>query len=258
MTRKLNPDHISIVLHRPGSPENIGAAARAICNMGLSHLIVVEPDNFDIARVRKMATHAASAVVERIRIEHNLKQALENFHYVVGATARTGKQRKDLLSPHQAAGRIAGLSLNNCSAVLFGPEDRGLTNEDLRLCHALVNIPTADFSSLNLAQAVMVICYEMFLALAKPGTEVTPRLASRFELDNMYDHLRDVLIRIDFINRKNPEYWMNNLRHFFSRMELRAKEVSIVRGICRQIDWYAEKRFKDGIQHASKKVSGNG
>jgi len=255
MLRESNPDNISIILHRPGSPENIGAAARAIRNMGLGSLIVVEPENYDMERIRKMATHAASDIVETIKIENNLKQALASFHYVVGATARTGKQRKDILTPNQIAGHIADICENNQTAVLFGPEDRGLTNEDLRLCHALVHIPTADFSSLNLAQAVMVLCYEIFIASSTAKPEFTPRLASRRELDNMYDHLKEVLIRISFINRQNPEYWMNNLRRFFSRLELRAKEVSIIRGICRQIDWYAEKRFKDGTQQDDKKVN---
>ncbi len=258
MLRKPNPDNISIVLHRPSSPENIGAAARAIRNMGLSSLIVVEPVNYDIERVRKMATHAASDIVENIKIENSLKQALEPFHYVVGATARTGRQRKDILTPNQIAGHIANLCVNNRTAILFGPEDRGLTNENLRLCHALVNIPTADFSSLNLAQAVMLICYEIFIASATAEPEILPRLASRLEIDNMYDHLREVLIHISFINPQNPDYWMNNLRHFFSRLELRAKEVSIIRGICRQIDWYAEKRFKDGLKQDEEKVSNNG
>jgi len=252
MPRKSNPDNVSIVLHRPTHPENIGAAARAIRNMGLNSLIVVEPDNYDTVRIRKMATHEASDIVDNIRVETDLKQALSPFHYVVGTTARTGRQRKDIITPNQIAGHVAELSVQNRTAFLFGPEDRGLTNENLRLCHALVTIPTADFSSLNLAQAVMVICYEFFITASIPKPEFPPRLASRLELDNMYDNLKDVLIRISFINRQNPDYWMNNIRRFFSRLELRAKEVSIIRGICRQVDWYAKKRFQDGLTQTQK------
>jgi len=252
MPVKSNPDNVSIVLYRPGSPENIGAAARAVRNMGIGGLIVVEPVNFDETKIRKMATHAASNIVEQINVETDLKKALSPFHYVVGTTARIGRQRKDITTPNQIATHAAELSANNRIAFLFGPEDRGLTNENLRFCHALVNIPTAEFSSLNLAQAVMVMCYEFFIAASNDKVEFTPRLASRLELDNMYDHLKDVLIRISFINRQNPDYWMNNIRTFFSRLELRAKEVSIIRGICRQMDWYAEKRFRDGLTQTEK------
>ena len=123
-----------------------------------------------------------------------------------------------------------------------------MTNADLRLCHRLVNIPTAEFSSLNLAQAVMVVCYELFQYHSDRSSEFAPRLANRRELDAMYDVLTKVLMRISFINPQNPDYFMNNLRHFFSRLPLRAKEVQIIRGICRQIDWYGEKRYRDGLK----------
>jgi tRNA/rRNA methyltransferase len=140
--------------------------------------------------------------------------------------------------------------------LLFGPEDRGLTNEELRLCHALVNIPTAQFSSLNLAQAVMVLSYELFKAsLPEPGT-ATPRLATRIELDGMYGQIKDILVRINYIQPENPDYWMNKIRHFFSRLQLRGGEVSIIRGICRQIQWYAGKCHQDGVQGRPAPPSG--
>jgi tRNA/rRNA methyltransferase len=258
MNHRVNPDHISIVLHRPKNSENIGAAARAARNMGIGSLIVVAPENYDLDRVRKMATHEAEDTVNLIQIKDDLKEALSSFTYVAATTARLGKQRMDILTPSQAAVKLAALSENNRTAVLFGPEDRGLTNEDLRFCHALINIPTSDFSSLNLAQAVAIICYEIFNAGTHLKKGFTPRLATRFELDNMYDNLKDVLLRISFINPENPDYWMKNLRLFFSRLELRAKEVSIIRGICRQIDWYGKKSFKNGLEQAEKKVNRDG
>ena len=79
-----------------------------------------------------------------------------------------------------------------------------------------------------------------------------PKLANRHELDGMYDQLTEILTRISFLNPQNPEYWMNNIRTFFSRLQLRAKEVKIIRGICRQINWYGEKRYKDGIDQGKK------
>jgi tRNA/rRNA methyltransferase len=94
----------------------------------------------------------------------------------------------------------------------------------------------------------MIMCYELFcFSRDKPG-EFAPRLANRHELDDMYEQLKDVLMRICFINPENPDYFMNNLRHFGSRLQLRAKEVSIIRGICRQIDWYGKKCYRDGLE----------
>jgi tRNA/rRNA methyltransferase len=195
-----------------------------------------------------MATHAASDVVEQMEVCDTLAEALAGFNFVVGTTARLGGQRKVVSSPSKLGQKLKSLSHDNRIAILFGPEDRGLTNVDIRFCDILVNIPTAEFSSLNLAQAVMIICYELFrFSCGKPG-EFTPRLANRYELEAMYEQLKDVLIRVSFINPDNPDYFMNNLRHFFSRMQLRAKEVRIVRGICRQIIWYGKKCYQEGLK----------
>jgi tRNA/rRNA methyltransferase len=246
MPDKIRLDNVAIVLHRPRYPENIGAAARAMRNMGIRHLAVVEPQNCDLTRILKMATHAASDVVEQMDVCDNLTAALTPFNFVVGTTARLGRQRTVIESPEKLARELLPICADNRVAVLFGPEDRGLTNDDLRLCHWLVNIPTADFSSLNLAQAVMIVCYALFSA-GRPEPRVhVPRLASRHELDGMYDQVKDILVRINYINPENPDYWMNKIRQYFTRMQLRAKEVSIIRGICRQINWYAGRRYEDG------------
>ena len=246
MAEQIRLDNIAIVLCRPRFPENIGAAARAMRNMGLDELVVVEPENCDGNRVLKMATHAAAEVVERMEIAATLADALAPFHFVVGTTARLGKQRQVIESPALLAEMLVPVSQENRIAIVFGSEDRGLTNADLRLCHRLVNIPTAQFASLNLAQAVMIVCYELFCARPKERAEHVPRLASRHELDGMYEEVKDILLRISFIQPDNPDYWMNRIRHFFTRMQLRAREVSIIRGICRQIRWYSTKRYQDG------------
>ncbi len=247
MSAPFHSERIAVILQKPRFPENIGAAARAMCNMGFARLLVVEPENFDLQRVNRMATHAAAAVVEDIRVFENLKEALAPFHYVVGTTARLGGQRQVVHTPPRMADKVVSLTQENQVAILFGPEDRGLTNEDLRLCHELVNIPTADFSSLNLAQAVMVLCYEIHRAgCMAERKKAFPRLASRHELDGMYDQVKDLLVRVDYINPENPDYWMNKLRHVFTRLQLRAGDVSIIRGICRQVNWYSEKRYRDG------------
>ena len=239
---KIRMDHVAIVLVRPRFPENVGAAARAMKNMGIHRLIVVKPENYDLPRVLKMATHVAADIVSNVWITESLKEALSDFHMVIGATARLGGERGVVHPPDDIARRLIPVSQENSIAVVFGPEDRGLSNDDIRLCHELVNIPTADFSSLNLAQAVMVLCYELFTAGIPESAVKAPRLATRHELDGMYDQLRDVLVRINYINPENPDYWMNKIRRFLTRVQLRAGDVSIIRGICRQIDWYGEKR----------------
>ena len=254
MPAKLNLKHIAIVLIGTRYPENIGAAARAMLNMGIERLILVDPQNDDPVRVNRMATHAASVVVEKVEKYDSLKESLADFQYVVGTTARLGGQRKVVSSPAKLADKLIPLSEQNRIAILFGPEDRGLSNVDIRSCHTLVNIPTAEFSSLNLAQAVMVVCYELFrFSLDKPG-EFAPRLANQHELDAMYAQLKEVLMRISFINPDNPDYFMNNLRHFFTRMQLRAKEVQIIRGLCRQVNWYGKKSYEDGLSDRNADV----
>ena len=252
MSDQINLENLAIVLHRPRYPENIGAAARAMRNMGLRHLLVVAPENYDRTKVLKLATHAAADVVQRIKFFESLKAALAEFNYVVGTTARLGGQRRIVMLPSKMAAKLVTLSQANRIAIVFGPEDRGLSNANLRLCHGLVNIPAAEFSSLNLAQAVMVMCYEMFTVGGESADSYTPRLAARHELDGMYEQLKDILVRISFINPENPDYWLNNLRHFFTRLELRAREVRIIRGICRQIDWYGKKCFQEGLQNRKR------
>lgn len=243
MSCRINLDNIAIILHQPRYSENIGAAARAVRNMGIGRLVVVDPQNYDIDRVLKLATHVASDIVAKIEIYENLKEALSCYSYVVGTTARLGGQRQVVNTPSKLAENLVAISRENSVAILFGPEDRGLKNEDIRYCHALVSIPTAEFSSLNLAQSVMIMCYEVFIANLQKKAQFTPRFATVHELEGMYDQLKDILVRINYINPENPDYWLDKLRRFFNRMQLRAKEVSIIRGICRQIDWYGRKRF---------------
>jgi len=256
---KIQLNNISVVLHKPRFPENIGASARAMCNMGIRRLIVVQPENFDMIRVLRMATQAATAVVTQIQVYETLAEALAPYQCVVGTTVRVGGQRKVIASPETLARDLIPISRQNRIAILFGPEDRGLTNEETRLCHHLLTIPTDRFSSLNLSQAVMVVCYELFKATSDKKEPPSPRLANRHELDGMYAQLRDILVRISYINPENPDYWMNKIRHFGTRMRLRAREVSIIRGICRQINWYAEKRYRDGLEEgrADAKTDGS-
>jgi tRNA/rRNA methyltransferase len=236
-------DRVAIVLFRPRLPENIGAAARAACNMGLSRLVVVQPAELDAERMGMMATGAAARLLARLEVYDDLAQALAPFQYIVGTTARLGGIRNDYCSPREMAARMVEVSAHNDVALLFGPENWGLTNDELPFCHALVTIPTGECSSLNLAQAVMVMAYELFTAVsATPRFE--PRLANSRELESMYAMLQETLVKINFISHQNPEHWMFNVRRLFARHGLRAREAQVIKGICRQIDWYVGKRLE--------------
>jgi len=136
--------------------------------------------------------------------------------------------------------QVAGLTQKNRVALLFGPEDTGLTNDDLRFCQTLVSIPTAGIKSLNLSQAVMVVCYEIFVARSEEEPRFKQKLAEARELDGMYAHMQATLSAIGFLLPENPDYWMTHIRRLFSRTTLLAREVKIIRGICRQIEWYGD------------------
>ena len=246
MSCSVNLENITIVLQKPKYPENIGAAARAACNMGITRIKIVNPENYDLAKINKLATHEAGKIVEQIEIFDNLYDAVAEFNYVVGTTARLGGERKVICSPLELSEKLVSVSRKNRIAILFGPEDRGLTNEDIRFCHMLVNIPTSEFSSLNLGHAVMVICYELFSACSGVQKKFVPRLAGRHELEGMYEQLKDIFIKISYMNPDNSDYWMVKIRRFLNRLNLKSREVSIIRGICRQINWYGEKCFTDG------------
>jgi tRNA/rRNA methyltransferase len=176
-----------------------------------------------------------------MEVFEDLKTALDPFHYVAGTTARVGSRRRAIPDPRKLAETLIPISQHNRIALLFGPENWGLTNAELRLCHALVNIPTAGFASLNLAQAVMILCYEVFLASLEDAETFAPRLATRQELEGMYGQLKETLVHINFINPENPDYWMEHIRRFFSRLDMKARHVRMIRGICRQIEWYGSR-----------------
>ena len=241
---KINLEHIAIVLDEPHYPENIGAAVRAAKNMGISRVLTVNPSGCDLTRILKTATHHAADLIPGIEVYDRIEDALKGFQYVVGTTARRGSHRQSVRNPRQLARDLIPISHKNHVALLFGPEASGLSNEHIRYCDELVTIPTAEFSSINLAQAVMIMVYEIFTAASGEKSHFVPRLATRFELESMYAHLKETLTKINFISADNPDYRMESIRRFFSRMQVRGRDVQLIRGICRQIDWYTSRRQK--------------
>ncbi|MBU0673875.1 MAG: RNA methyltransferase [Proteobacteria bacterium] len=241
-------DQVAIVLVEPKYPENIGAAARVAKNTGISRLIVVRQEPPDREKMLKMATHKAADLIDHLEFYPDLASALADFQVVVATTARQGRQRRPPNTPRVVMEKILPLLTNNKTALMFGPEHRGLTNDDLKYCHFTSTIPTADFSSLNLAQAVGIHCHELYHALLY-GTEalseaVNPKQATTREMEGMYSHLEELLTRIDFLKDNNGEndYWMNSIRKFLGRLGLLSKEVKMIRGFCRQFLWYEDQQ----------------
>ena len=156
-------EKIAIVLVEPREPGNIGAAARAMANMGLSRLVLVRPPDHLVADAFRMAL-AARPILESAAVADDLAQALAGFGFVAGTTRRRGAGRRGRVTPRQLAAELPAVAAANDIAILFGREDSGLTNEELQYCQRLVTIPSSEgFGSLNLAQSVLAIAYEIFL-----------------------------------------------------------------------------------------------
>lgn len=238
-------ENLTVVLNKPKHPGNIGSVARCAKNMGIRSMIVINPLNADRETIEQLSTHFALDIVENIQYFDKLDQALAPFQYVVGTTGRSGDTslKRSMIYPRRMAEEIVGISQNNKVALVFGPEDRGLTNKELAYCDLLVKIPTSDdLKSINLSHAVMIICYEIFTACSTDTSVFTQQLATVAEIEAMYDNLKEMFLRIGFIKTQNPDYWMTNMRRFFSRTTLLAKDVKIIRGICHQVDLYGREK----------------
>lgn len=245
MPTRIFTDNIEIILKKPRYPENIGAAARAMCNMGFSRLTVVDPEDFDLSRIKKTATHESAGLVETINVVNTMDEAVSSCHYVVGTTARLGKNRRKASTPSHVAENLVAISRENTIGILFGPEDRGLANEDISLCDTLIHIPTFGFTSINLAQSVMVICYE----LSKTNTSTqksAPKRANKNELSGLYQVMKEVFDEIGYINPQNPDHVINAYKDFFSRAGLRSKDVIIMRTFLSKILQYGKSMLQKG------------
>lgn len=231
---------VAIILVRPKFPENIGSAARVAFNMGIKRLILVREDLPEREPMAKMATHKAAHLIDNLEVHPTLEDALRPFSMIVGTTARLGKKRTLEKTPREVIEEVIPDLPNNQLAIMFGPEDTGLTNDELKYCRFISSIPTADFSSLNLAQAIAIHCYELYYQAvhAPHAFEPKSQIASSHELEGMYQHVEDALLRIDFLEEKSHTYWMNNVRQFLGRLRLTSKEAKIIRGICRQFLWH--------------------
>src|SRR5580704_4984902 len=231
----------AFVLFRPQSPGNIGAAARAIKNMGFDDLRLVAPGTLRSREAVAMAVHADD-VLAHATIYPELADAIADCSIAVGTTSRRGGYRSRAVPLRAAAVELDAMAGANKIALVFGREDRGLTNRELKLCHRLVTIPTApEYPSLNLAQAVMVVAYELMMATTTAVQAAgAPEFVAASISDPMLERLKEALVSIGFIPDDNPEHIMLAIREIFGRSGLTAREVEILNGMARQMRWVAD------------------
>lgn len=236
----------AIILVNPKYPENIGASARIAFNFGISEVIVVSETGVrpDEERMLKMATHKAAHLIRNMGFYRDAADAVAPFQFIVGTTARQGRHRILEQTPHEVMAEVAPLVANNRFAMMFGPENTGLTNRELDFCQFTSTIPTVDFASLNLAQAVAIHCYELSMAVTTPSTPKIPDsdFANAFELEGMYEHIEQALTTVTYLDEFNASYWMRNIRQFLGRVRLKKKEASMIRGMCRKFLWHYTSR----------------
>lgn len=233
---------VRFILVRPGTGGNVGAAARALKNMGLGELWLVDPRPFDAAEAERLA-HGATDVLRRARRTATLDAALADCRWVVGTTQRAGRRRGELWTPRAWAEAVHAQPRRHPVAVVFGPEEDGLSAAELARCQALVRIPAHPAQpSLNLAQAVLVLAYEWYVAGGAANAPAARDEAAAAELEGLYAHLESALLAVGFAPAAAVPAKMLAFRRLFGRSRLKSTEVRLVRGLCRQMLWAASPR----------------
>jgi tRNA/rRNA methyltransferase len=238
----VSPSGVDVVLVRPSRPANVAAACRAMKNMGLGTLrLVGRPSGLDDPEARALA-YGAWDVLDGAVVHDSLREALAGSTFVAGTS---GRHAEETWTPRRLAREAAARAGSGRLCLVFGPEATGLHNDELALCHVRVRIPTAaERSSLNLAQAVLVLGYEILLSaetaeLPSPGDEL-PR-ASAGDTESALDDLRAALLGIGYLNPENPEAILAELRRMIARAGPTPREVALLRGMARQIAWAASR-----------------
>lgn len=233
---KLN--QIRIVLIETSHPGNIGSTARAMKTMGLNSLYLVKPKSFPDLKAIELAA-GADDVLQSAVVTHSLDQALEGCQLILSTSARPRGLSLPGLIPSTCAELVSKQSDNTQVAIVFGRERSGLTNEELLKSHYHINIPSnMEYSSLNLSQAVQIIAYELRMKLLTPQAKVSFRsdeLANAEEIEQFYNHLKDVFIDIQFLKSSAPRRLMQRVRRLFNRVQLEKMEVNILRGMLSQV-----------------------
>jgi TrmH family RNA methyltransferase len=238
MPKALRPQDITFVLVKPRYGGNIGSACRVLKNMGFRKLHLVRPSVLPTHPESLRLAVGAADLAKKAKVFDTLGEAVKGLRFLVGTSRRTGKYRRDFASLPEIGGKLpAGQKIG----ILFGAEERGLTNEELGHCNLVVQIPSnPDFPSLNLAQSVAVTAYQLRLlqGLGEPAESAKSfPLAPVQEVEAMLQHLEKTLTTIGFLHEKNGFHMMRTIRQLFGRTQMNEREVRIFRGICRQVLW---------------------
>ena len=226
-------DRVVIVLDQTQDLVNIAGVIRAMKNMGLSRLHLANPEEFDAWRITGIA-HRSDEIVESAQYFDSLADAVVGASYVVGTTARMRTAGVNYIRPRELAPVVLDVCDRGDVAIVLGPEDRGLSNEALDLCHAVAVVPTdPTFSSLNLAQAALVIMYELWMASegSQPGLPKGRRAteaATNAELEQMYGALEGGLEAISFFKARKPEAVMRTLRKILGQARMDGREARLL------------------------------
>jgi len=228
----MNPA-IRIVLVDTSHPGNIGAAERAMKNMGLGDLVLVRPQQFPHAEATARASGAAD-LLESARVFQSIGEAVGDCGLVIGTSARPRAANWTVLDPPAAAARSLEASADRPVAILFGGERNGLSNEDLAACHALMNVPAnPEYESLNLAQAVQIVTWEIRMAGAPQVRRLEPEAppATAGQIENLRGHLATVVAQLGFKDERNAANLVTRLERLLMRAVPDEKEVQILRGV---------------------------
>lgn len=230
---------VAFILSHPSHPGNIGSCARAIKTMGFSQLILINPKDYPNHQATALAS-GAHDILKNAKVVPSLDEALKPFHYIIGASARQRSLSWPCADSRTTAKEVVGKLSNSDQkvAILFGTENSGLSNDELRACDKHVYIPSnPDYGSLNLAQAVQVISYELRMQILEghlPALEERTQ-ASYDQKEGFYQHLEATLRHLEILNPNQPRQLMGRLRRIFNRAELDETEVNILRGILKAI-----------------------
>lgn len=227
---------ISIVLVQPKNSGNIGAVARVMMNFGFNDLRLVLPQCDPLNKESRDRARLAFGLIEKASLHMKTSDAVADCQVVWGTSGILRGHSPDELTPTLAKEKLATLPSDTKLALVFGPEERGLDNNELRPCDAIIVIPTRDeFASMNLSHAVAIMLHELSVKI--PGeTDITPReMATSQAREGLYNHLQETLLGIGFLDKNNPERIMRDLRNILGRSHLDQREITILRGICRQI-----------------------
>lgn len=227
-------NNIRIVLVNTSHPGNIGSSARAMKTMGIRDLYLVGPRDFPSPKANELAA-GADDILDNATVVDDLPSALKECQLVIASSARPRELAMPGFDPRGCAERVVTEAQAAPVAIVFGREHAGLTNEELLQCHYHVLIPShPDYHSLNLSQAVQVLCYEVrmrYLAGNLPDFVREEPYASHDEMERFYVHLKKALIDINFLRPRSPKRIMPRLRRLFGRIRLEAMEVQLLRGI---------------------------